>query len=188
MEEIWRPSLGELLEVSNLGRVRSKDRVCFVPRRIRDGKVQAPTYQRRKGKLLSPFISGNGYPTIAVKTGATRKKWLVHRLIAEAFVLGQFEGATVDHIDGNKENNRADNLRWVTRAENTRHQWLNGLVDLRGDAHPSSKLTREQAAAVKLLADNGFPAALIGEWFGVKRDTVYAIRVGERWKQVLGER
>jgi hypothetical protein len=114
-----------------------------------------------------------------------RTKYRVHRLVGEAFVPGFFEGAHIDHLDGNKLNNRADNLEWVTAAENTRRQWAKGLVDLRGEGQPGSKLTKPAAAAVKILADNDFPIPLIAEWFGVKRSTVDAIKAGRRWQKTL---
>lgn len=190
MQEEWRPcrELGGLLEVSNLGRVRSVTRLVDVPARTRMGRLQPPFQFEKPGRILSQCVGKNGYYEVAHRVGGKRMKYRTHRLVARAFVPGFFEDAHVDHLDGNKLNNRADNLEWVTMKENTQRQWANGLVDLRGSAHPGSKLTREQAAAVKLLAENGFPGALIGEWFGIKRDTVYAIKHGERWSETLKEK
>lgn len=53
---------------------------------------------------------------------------LLHRVIAQAFVENNEGKPEVNHIDGNKSNNRADNLEWVTREENLRHAYETGLM------------------------------------------------------------
>ena len=57
------------------------------------------------------------------------KSRLLHRVVAEAFVPNPNNAPEVDHIDCNKNNNCADNLRWVTRSENMKAAYLNGLLD-----------------------------------------------------------
>lgn len=185
--EEWRPvrDLGGLLEVSNLGRVRSVDRYLEVAGRCRLGRMQGNFRSFQPGKVLSACVATNGYLEVAQMVGGKRKKYRVHRLVAAEFVPGYFDGASIDHLDGNKLNNRPENLEWVTLSENSRRQWATGLCDLRGEGQPGAKLTKEKAAAVKVLANAGFPADLIGEWFGVKRDTVYSIKSGARWRQTL---
>jgi hypothetical protein len=136
---------------------------------------------------MSQCLGKNGYMVVSQGVGGKRHKYSVHRLVAHAFVPGYFPDAHVDHLDGDKLNNRADNLEWVTIRENTKRQWANGLVDLRGSNHPASKLTKEQAAAIKVLSDAGFPGKLVGEWFGVERATVYAIKSGKRWREIAME-
>ena len=125
MEEEWRPvrATDGLLEVSSLGRVRTVERTTPTYGRMRDGKLQGTFTQRRPAKVLSPCVTKSGYYEIAFMLHGKRKKYMVHRLVAAEFVPGHFEGASVDHLDGNKLNNRADNLEWVTLSENTRRQW-----------------------------------------------------------------
>lgn len=179
--EVWKPAAGiDCIEVSNLGRVRTLERVTPTYGRMRNGKLQGAFTQRRPAKMLSPCIAKHGYLEVAFMRDGKRTKYRVHRLVAQAFVDGHFQGASVDHLDGNKLNNRADNLEWVTLSENTRRQWESGLADLRGELHPSSKLTNLQANAIAVLYQNNFPPSQIAEWFGVSSGLVYKIAYGKK--------
>lgn len=100
--ELWKPidSRGKYY-ISNLGRVKS--------------------YQRNKAILLKPFSNQKGYLRVDIKAGC-RRTYLVHQLVALAFIPNDnpIEKDTIDHIDLDKTNNRADNLRWLSRADNVR--------------------------------------------------------------------
>lgn len=93
-----------------------------------DGKYQISNYSRvksfksYKARLLSPQINNKGYLRIALCEQGRSKYFLVHRLVAIAFVSNDdpIEKNTVDHIDGNKLNNYASNLRWLSLSDNVR--------------------------------------------------------------------
>jgi hypothetical protein len=179
--EIWRPVIGysELahVEVSTLGRVRTLDR--HAP----SCRVHQPA-QLRRGRLISPWIGKNGYRYVQIKVGAKRSKYLVHRLVGLSFVLGYFDGATIDHINGDKLDNRPENLRWVSRGRNTALQWQTGLVNIRGERHPSAKLTDEQTRAVPILVRGGMSQSAVARMFGVSASLIYKIMSGK--KQIIG--
>ena len=61
--------------------------------------------------------------------GRTGEKWLVHRLVANVWCNNESNFSTVNHIDGNKGNNCAENLEWVSLQDNIRHGFDNGLYD-----------------------------------------------------------
>ena len=174
MDEIWKAVEGYegRLEVSNLGRVRTLPSVRIG---TRNG---VPHPQRKKGGIIRSHVLNAGYPVVAPKFGPSRKKMTVHRLVAKAFVPGYFEGATVNHKDGVKTNNRADNLEWVTLAENTAHQWETGLVNIRGERHPSAKLSDADVVAIKSRPGDS-PTVLARE-FGVSTSMIYKIRQGRK--------
>ena len=174
MAEEWRAVAGYegQLEVSSDGRVRTLPSVRIG---IRNGREHA---QRKPGVVMSPFLAKNGYLHVAPKFGGSRKKLSVHRLVAAAFVPGQFDGATVNHIDGNKTNNDASNLEWATLSENTAHQWRIGLVDIRGERHPSAKITN--ADALNILSRRAESPTALAREFGVSTSLIYKIRQGRK--------
>lgn len=112
-KEQWRPVLGweGLYEVSNLGRVRSLPR--FIPKK--DGK-----FYRCGGRLLNQF-EHYAYLVVRLRYMCEGKIAYVHRLVAEAFVEGYFDGAVVNHKDENTHNNIPENLEWCTNDYNLRY-------------------------------------------------------------------
>lgn len=89
-------------EVSNMGNVRN----C------------------KTGRYLKPQLNQEGgYYRVSI----SGKHYYVHRLVADTFFDGDHEKIDVNHIDGNKYNNTLSNLEWVTRKENIRHAYINGL-------------------------------------------------------------
>lgn len=75
-----------------------------------------------KNKILKQTKQSDGYAMISLRIDNCEnrvKKYLIHRLVAQAFVLGKdCENYIVDHIDGNKDNNKSSNLRWVSPVIN----------------------------------------------------------------------
>lgn len=114
MNEIWKDIKGfeGKYQVSNLGRVRSHTRISTS--RNASGEYQYMT----KEKILRTFTQRGGYQRISLGKGKNKKAFMVHRLVGMAFVPGYREGLFINHKDENPHNNHADNLEWVTPAEN----------------------------------------------------------------------
>lgn len=74
------------------------------------------------GKQLKPTRSGAGYRKVSLQLGGGKfVQKTVHRLVAETFMPDAYTGKQVNHIDGDKANNRLSNLEWVTKSENEQH-------------------------------------------------------------------
>lgn len=114
--EEWREvQLSPNYEVSNLGRVRSKDR------KVTQFGHKKNYTRIMKGRILQPRKQNAGYLVVWLSIDGKKKAITIHRLVAAAFVDGN--GNDVNHKDGNKMNNRAENLEWVSRSENIRHAY-----------------------------------------------------------------
>lgn len=129
VNEVWNGVVGleKFFEVSNFGRVRSLTdqynilgRIC-----LRKGKIiHDPDIHPKRRKFEQYFkVNLRDYDT------GVCNNYRVHRLVCEAFVDNTDSKPFVNHIDGNKHNNRADNLEWVTESENVNHAIRLGLIN-----------------------------------------------------------
>ena len=84
-------------------------------------------YSTRTQKFLKPSLNESGYLTVEFWKNYKRKREKVHRVVAMEFVDNPFSNKEVNHIDGNKKNNNAENLEWCTRSENIKHAYKMGL-------------------------------------------------------------
>ena len=84
----------------------------------------------KEGIILKPKKDGKDkYLMICLSNNGSQKYYLIHRLVAQAFIQNPNNKEEVNHIDGNKKNNNVENLEWVTHSENIRHAFENNLTD-----------------------------------------------------------
>jgi len=121
MEEIWKNVVGYewLYMVSNLGRVKSINRLTM----YREGRVGLT-----KEKILSQHSHYNGYLLVTLSKDGMRCKYLVHRLMALAFLPNPDNKPCINHINGVKADNRIENFEWCTQKENVRHYFKQRLA------------------------------------------------------------
>lgn len=170
MKEEWKDIKGfeGRYQVSSLGRIRSI---------------------RTKFLKLSPASKDMPYYRVALYKSPKRHDWVrkpVHQIVAEAFVKKpDKKGLVVNHIDGNKHNNKPENLEWVTTKENNLHAIKNGLRWFyRGEDHPNAKLTEEQVKRIRKLRHNKVRIKSIAKRFGIAWQTVMDITNRKIWKHV----
>jgi hypothetical protein len=118
MEEIWKDSLIGNYQVSNLGRIKA----------MGERKV-----------ILKPRQRYDGYQQVSIFVDGRHKMYLVHRLIAMAFIPNPLNLPMINHIDAVRNNNVVYNLEWCDRSYNTKHSFKLGLQNNKGVNNPNYK-------------------------------------------------
>lgn len=166
----WRPVVGyeEQYEVSNYGDLCSLDRVI--------GRQKQGNFVRT-GQPIKTYITPKGYLRVMLSKDGAGKNYLVHRLVADAFLEPRTpddnDAWEINHRNGNKADNYYRNLEWVTPSENLTHAYANGLKE------PAAKYivhcleldltTLGMNKMAKLLQGRGHPATAAGIWGAAHR-------------------
>ena len=169
MTEIWKDISGyeNIYQVSNLGRIK------------RLGVKDSRGNLRKEKVLILPHDGRDGYLRCILCKDGVRNHVRVHRIVAEAFIPNPYDLSTVNHLDGNKQNNFVDNLEWTTDAENTRHAFKNGLAHpKRGIDNPSAKLSIEDVNYIRknyIPNDKQYGSRALGRKFGIDHCSILNI-------------
>lgn len=170
-----------------------------------DGRIRSidreVNHTGRWGNALSRFYPGGvlkfdnkicpaGYYNASLGRG---KSVLVHRIIALTFVKGRTSTKNqVNHKNGNRLDNRAENLEWVTPKQNIRHAIDRGSFVQRntkagirwsGSKNPKAKLTSDDVKKIRSLYKTGLTQTKIGQMFGVTQAAVSSITRNESWSK-----
>lgn len=150
-------------QVSNLGRLRSLDREVW------NGKV----FFIKKGQIIERRSETNsGYLQVVLNKKGKKKYVAIHQLVAEAFVENDspLTKTHIDHLYGDKYDNRAESLEWVTPKENTRRARENGLLKpvKKCDFKASQKQVSFNEELFESVAD-------LADHLGVNKDFVYGM-------------
>ena len=140
-------------------------------------------FSKTKGTALKPALMG-GYHCIQLCGNSGCFNYKVHEIICYVGGLDLLE-KTVNHIDGNKLNNRFSNLETITNAENVRHARRTGLINNKGEKHGRSKLTDQDVKDIRMLFSNdGRKAKELSEMFGVSDQNIRSIVSNKIWTHV----
>lgn len=176
-DQDWRtaPGFSSYL-ISNTGNVKSVERIVPMNR-------PGWTFRRERSRLMRQRIDRFGYYRVAVVSDDGKQRgMLVHRLVAMAFCDGYSDGLVVNHKNGIKTDNRADNLEWVTLYENTRHSIEVLGKHLSGEQSPHAILTSEIAIQIadRINRLRESPKT-VGADFGISSTHASQIAVGRVW-------
>jgi hypothetical protein len=157
------------------------------------GELRSLNYKNSgKIKELKPAIGNDGYlKTMLQDDHGNYKSLNVHTFIALAYYGPKPEGFEIDHLDCDKQNNRLMNLEYVTRGENMRRGYANGLISLpSGEDHHSAKLTADQVAEIREYVKNNSTRRADGHLQGYGRKALaekYGITEGHL-KDIINRR
>jgi hypothetical protein len=167
--EIWKPipSCDGIYSASNFGRImRSK----------------APQGRATVGRIMKQSLVC-GYKSIDMAVGGKRRKALIHRLVLEAFVGPCPEGHEGSHLNGDRTDNRLENLAWETGSENNARKKEHGTF-LKGELCSSAKLNTEQVRTIRSMCDQGHQILAIARLFNVSECAISGIKYRRTWVHV----
>ena len=167
-EETWKPVVGYegLYEVSDHGRVRAM--------------FESWNGRYKSGRILKQLNHNHGYFLVNLYYPETHQRGrtrTVHSLVLESFVSPRPEGNDARHLDGNKKNNRIENLEWGTRLENVQDSIKHGTF-VHGERVHFCKLDEGKVIQIRALVDSGVLCKTISERFGIS--IAQACRIGAR--------
>ena len=129
-------------------------------------------------KIYKLHLNKTGYLQVCVSLGSRNKKKIfrIHKAVAETFIANPDNKPIVNHIDGNKQNNKRENLEWTTYSENTLHAFSIGLLcNARGVDSTSSKLSKEDVIYIRthyIPYDSIYGTRALGRQFNVDHETI----------------
>jgi hypothetical protein len=175
--EIWAPIAGyeDSHYVSSWGRVF---RVKPLQRRS-NPKTQNPFRKSPRTHFLKQCSTPKGYQIVNLY----KYTKTVHSIVLETFIGARPHGLWARHHDGNKKNNRLDNLSWDTPRTNIHDKFKHGTI-CRGEKFWSAKLKEADIPRAYELFEAGHTHETIGKQLGVSGSTITRLLLGQSWKHV----
>lgn len=152
--------------------------------------IEGQIRNAKTARIYKTHINHEGYEQVCVSLGSRNKKkvFKIHKAIAETFVSNLDNKPEVNHKDGNKTNNHANNLEWTTCSENVRHAYDNGLAKAKqGVDNPWAKLTNEDVVYIRehyVPYDSLYGARALGRKFNVNKNTIRDVANGKSYVNV----
>lgn len=132
---------------------------------------------------MRPLKHTGGYARVILSKDGAATQTYVHKVVLEAFAGSRPNGMQVAHGNGNKLDNRLENLRWATPAENQADRVRHG-TGREGKAHPATRIGLDMARIIRRIhAESGLNATKIGECFGIPRTTATDILANRVWRE-----
>lgn len=173
--EIWKTIEGcSTYEVSSFGRIKSLPKPNY----------NGVNHYMTKEIILKQSYDKDGYRKVGLKIDFTKKQrqFSVHRLVALHFIPNPENKPEVNHKNGNKDDNRVENLEWATRKENQDHAYKNKLqIAVRGEQSGQAKLTEK---AVLEIRASDLSRKELSLKFKVRESCICKIIKRQRWTHI----
>ena len=160
MEEIWKDIKGYegIYQISNCGRIKSLYRK-----------------RRKNEKILKPLVSSRNYFQINLYKDGKMFKYLIHRLVAETFIINPDNLPYINHKDENKQNNCVDNLEWCTCEYNNKY---GTRLEKISRNNLKSKFVLQYSKENKFIMEweNTRTAVIGNNFFGKENNKLYSIK------------
>lgn len=137
-----------------------------------------------KKRKMKNWSNKDGYVLVTLSAKGKQKNYLLHRLLAQAFIPNPHNKPHIDHINSKPSDNRLSNLRWCTNSENLQYASNSGLLRTpRGENCARSKLTENQAREILLLKGKMLERE-VAEIYPVSKGMVGCIWRRTSWKHL----
>ena len=174
--EIWKDITGyeSLYQVSNTGKVKSLERVSIFNN----------STGLKKERFLKDSSSSERYSKVKLSKNSIETPFLVHRLVAKAFLENPNNKKEVNHINGIKNDNRVENLEWATRSENTIHAFETKLkISQKGSEHGNAKLNEFQVLEIREIGRSK-QLKEIADIYNVDKSLISLVLLRKAWKHI----
>jgi hypothetical protein len=147
------------------------------------GQIWSLPKKTRKGvRMIKPLKHPKtGYMYVDLCNDGKVKKFTVHRLVALNLIINPEDKPQVNHINGDKTDNRVVNLEWCTRSENQKHSINIGLRSAKGVKNSQCKLTEQDVLYIRNSKENG---SILAKKFNISHPTICDIRKGRSWTHI----
>lgn len=135
------------------------------------------------GYITPGTVDSLGYCVVTLRRPDQKERFRVHTIVGNHFIEKPRDGKAycINHKNGIKTDNRAVNLEWLTKGDNIRHAVETGLMNIKGERHPLSKLTSQKVLEIRRLRSEGMGCKEIAGQFGISRRHVGDVANGVNW-------
>ena len=147
------------------------------------GQIWSLPKKTRKGVRMIKALKHpkTGYMYVDLCKDGKVKKFTIHRLVALNLIPNPENKDQVNHINGDKTDNRVENLEWNTRSENQKHSILKGLRTAKGVKNSQSKLSEEDVLIIRHSKEKG---SVLAKRLNVSQSTICDIQKNRSWTHI----